>query len=153
MKNCIGLILLFCALTITTEALAAKVKFGSWYTEFQLADGIILPASFTIEKSNKNIHLTIINGEEQIHLNQIRLDGDSLFILFQTFDAELKIKIHNKTYLTGAWFNRAKSDNYNIPFWSKYNGQSRYPFISEQIAVEGKWEVTFDYKTNQNSNL
>ena len=148
MKNCIGLLLLFCALTIANRVSAAKVKSGYWYTEFQLAEGIILPASFTIEKVNKNLHLTIINGEEQIHLSQINLVGDSLFVLFQTFDAELKIKIHNKTYITGAWFNRAKSDTYNVPFWSRFEGDSRYPFISEQIAVEGKWEVTFDYKTN-----
>jgi len=148
MKNCIGLLLLLGALTITNTASAAKVKLGNWYTEFQLADGIILPASFFIEKTKKSVCLTIINGAEQILLNQIKLVGDSLFILFQTFDAELKIKIHTKTYLTGAWFNRAKSTNYNVPFRSIFEGESRYPYTHNQIMVEGKWEVTFDYKSN-----
>jgi len=153
MKNCIGLLLFLGALAITNTASAAKVKFGYWYTEFQLAKGVILPASFTLEKTNKSLHLTIINGEEQILLNQIKLVGDSLFILFQTFDAELKIKIHNKTYLTGAWFNRAKKDNYNVPFLSVFEGASRYPISHEQIKVEGKWEVTFDYKTNPEKSV
>jgi len=146
MKNLFGIFLLFCLITFTNKVCASKIKSGYWHTEFELSQGVNLPVDFSFDKINKTPILIIINGEEQIHLNKIRFSSDSIFVSFQTFDAELKIKIHSKTYITGAWINHAKAGNYSVPFWSKFEGGPRYTFVSEQIPVEGKWEVTFDYK-------
>lgn len=126
-------------------ALAIKLKPGHWHTEFQLRPDVNLPVDFYYEKG-KIPALVIQNGEEHIRLTQITAKNDSLFILFPTFDSELKVKVHSKTYLTGAWFNRAKSSSYNITFWSKQNFWLRYPLDTKlNTQVEGRWEVTFDY--------
>lgn len=127
------------------SALAVKLKPGHWHTEFELRTGINLPVDFFYEKG-KTPALVIQNGEEHIRLTQITSKEDSLFILFPTFDSELKIKVHSKTHLTGAWFNRAKSSSYFVSFNSQHGSSSRYPFEPKQLPlIDGKWEVTFDY--------
>ena len=73
--------------------LAAKLKPGHWHTEFELRPEINLPVDFFYEKG-KIPALVIQNGEEHIRLTQITSKEDSLFILFPTFDSELKIKVH-----------------------------------------------------------
>ena len=126
---------------------AAKIKSGYWYTQLHLTETVDLPVHLNLAKTKEGPVLVIINGEEQIHLSQLRFENDSLFVQFQAFDAELKIKLHSKTHLTGAWFNHAKNNNYMIPFTSVFNGGVAYPVQQKGIPVEGKWEVTFSYDT------
>jgi thiol-disulfide isomerase/thioredoxin len=140
--NHFAILLLF--LAFSQGSLAVKLKPGHWHTEFQLRPGINLPVDFFYEKS-KTATLIIQNGEELIRLTQITAKNDSLFILFPTFDSELKIKVHSKTNLTGAWFNRAKSPTYNVPFWSENSSKTRYPKDLNASNLDARWEVTFDY--------
>lgn len=137
------MVLLLC-FAFSQGVLAIKLKTGRWHTEFQLRPGVILPVDFYYEKG-KSPALVIQNGEEHIRLTQITSKEDSLFVQFPTFDSELKIQVHNKTHLTGAWFNRAKSSSYNIPFVSVFGSKSRYPSSSELLKLDGRWEVTFDF--------
>jgi thiol-disulfide isomerase/thioredoxin len=140
--NCFVFFLLF--LVFSQGMLAAKLKPGHWHTEFELRPGINLPVDFFYEKG-KVPALVIHNGEEHIRLTQITSKEDSLFILFPTFDSELKIKVHSKTHITGAWFNRAKSPTYNVVFWSKNGTTTRYPSNEKTSDLDARWEVTFDY--------
>jgi thiol-disulfide isomerase/thioredoxin len=140
-----GLLALAALLLCFGQSYGGGLKPGYWHTRMQLAEGVILPINIRYEKSKTGPVLVIINGEEQIHLSQVKILNDSMFVQFQAFSSELKIKVHSKHHLTGAWFNYAKSGNYNIPFSSDFNSGPAYPFISEHIGVEGKWEVTFDY--------
>lgn len=143
MKKRNGLLILFLILAANPSVFALKIKPGLWKTTFLLRPGVGLPVDFVYEKS-KSPALLILNGEETIRLTHVEAENDSLFIEFPTFDACLKIKCHSKTHLTGAWFNRAKSDSYHIPFQSRHNSGSRYPKENKQLNVAGKWEVTFD---------
>lgn len=137
-------LVLLCCTACWQPVLAIKLKPGHWHTEFQLRPAVNLPVDFQYEKG-KTPKLIVINGEERIELAKINVKADSLFIPFPAFDSELKIKVISKTRISGAWYNRAKSSTYHIPFWSVFEGGPRYPFRSEQAAVNGRWEVTFDY--------
>jgi thiol-disulfide isomerase/thioredoxin len=148
MKKINGLIYFLFLIAFTQSALAVKLKPGHWHTELELRPGINLPVDFYYEKG-KIPALVIQNGEEHIRLTQITSKVDSLFIFFPTFDSELKIRVHSKSHLTGAWYNKAKSSLYQIAFWSKQNFGPRYPAASKFNAnIEGRWEVTFDYKND-----
>ena len=145
MKKLNGLLFVSLFLAFSQSLLAVKLKPGHWHTTFELRAGINLPVDFFYEKG-KIPALIIQNGEEHIRLTQITSKDDSLFILFPTFDSELKIKVHSKTYLTGAWFNRAKSSSYFVAFTSQLSSLRRYSFEPKQLPlIDGKWEVTFDY--------
>lgn len=145
MKKTFFTLLFIAGLLFPVSVFATKIKYGKWKTTFDLHSGVQLPVNFFFEKG-KTPKLVIQNGEEHIVLNQFTQKGDSVFIPFSTFDSELKLKIRNKALITGAWFNRSKSDTYNIPLTSVYEGGGRYPFVSEQINMDGRWEVTFNYE-------
>lgn len=144
MKKINSLIFFLLLVTFSQGLLAVNLKPGHWHTEFELRPDVNLPVDFYYEKG-KFPALIIQNGEEHIRLTQLTVKDDSLFILFPTFDSELKIRVHSKTHLTGAWFNRAKSATYSVPFWSVQGDVKRYPDSDNISALDSRWEVTFDY--------
>ncbi|MBK7130991.1 MAG: TlpA family protein disulfide reductase [Crocinitomicaceae bacterium] len=130
---------------ISTQGFAAKIKYGTWLTQFELAQNIILPSIFQFEKGKPG-ELIIYNGFESIHLQDIKQTGDSIVVRFPTFDSELCFIIVDKTHIEGAWYNKAKSDTYHVKFTSHYTSDAYYPLDSKQLLNHRKWEVTFDYK-------
>ena len=135
------------AVSLLSFAKAKKIKPGLWYGSFELAENVNLPFLFEVEKAKTSYRISIINGLERIHLTDIQSYGDSLIIPFTSFASEFKIKVISKNEISGNWFNHAKKGNYFLPFKATNKISSRYPSIENSADVAGKWEVTFDYKS------
>ena len=147
MKHSISLIILLLCYANTVSAKPKKLKTGQWYASLKLDETHQLPFLIDVVKSEKSQAFYILNGNERILLKEATYAGDSIFISFPAFASELRVKIENKKFLTGRWYNHAKKGNYYLPFWSKLNEQPRYPDVQQSIDVAGKWEVTFDYNS------
>ncbi|MFT4600034.1 MAG: thiol-disulfide isomerase/thioredoxin [Arenicella sp.] len=142
------ILLLFTLLALqNVQAKQKKIKTGVWYGAFELSENDNLPFLFEIEKVNKKPVLYIINGNERILLNDIKVSGDSLFIQFPAFASEFRVEVKNKKTISGRWYNHAKKGNYYLPFKGEYGKKERYPKSIANFEASGKWEVTFDYKT------
>jgi thiol-disulfide isomerase/thioredoxin len=140
------LFLLLCLITAgVVQSKPLKIKTGVWFTSFTLTEKDQLPVLFEIKKENKQYLFCIINGSERIILDDVLQSKDSVFINFPAFASELRAKVHNKTYISGNWYNHAKKGNYYLPFWSRYRHADKYPSEKPLIDVTGRWEVTFDY--------
>ena len=135
------LLLVFCS-----QAKPLKIKTGVWYTSIQLNNEDNLPILVDVQKTNGLLCFTLINGSEKILLDKIQIQNDSIFIAFPNFASEFRAKIHNKTYISGRWYNHARKGNYYLPFWSKFEYADKYPVTPPIIDVNGRWEVTFDYE-------
>ncbi|MCC7453847.1 MAG: hypothetical protein IT222_06760, partial [Crocinitomix sp.] len=145
MKKLLFLSSLLFSLISTSKDL--KVNTGYWHTNFQLNQTLNLPVIFQFEQNKKLFSLVVLNGDERILLTDVSRKNDSLFIKFPFFDSELKLKVVKKDLITGAWYNYSKGKNYFIPLVSTHGYQDRFPNQPKTIDVEGKWEVTFDYKS------
>ncbi len=143
-------VLFFSLLILATPVLAKhkKLKSGCWHTELQLAPSVSLPFKIVIEKEKQLSHIYIINAEEKIELREVSSKGDSIFISFSAFASELRAKVVSKDFIQGTWYNHAKSGNYRIPFWSRYEDCPRFETSTASFDVFGRWEVTFDYDDN-----
>lgn len=140
--------LFLCLLSLSYHAQAkhSKVKPGYWHGEFILNANQTLPFTFEIEKEKQLSRLYIINADERIELRDISSKGDSLFISFSAFASEFKAKIIDKKHIQGEWYNYAKKNNYKIPFTSERKNVSRFQkTTTPSFDVNGKWEVTFGY--------
>ena len=135
------------AVSTLSHSRAKKIKTGLWYGSFQLAENSKLPILFEVNRAKPSYQITIINGLERIILKDVQAFGDSLIIPFPAFASEFRIKVNNKTELSGNWYNHAKKGNYYLPFKATNKLSSRYPMIENSANVSGKWEVTFDYET------
>lgn len=126
---------------------------GRWVVNMDLGNGEYLPfeLSFDSETSAK-----IINGDENIFLQDIHRVGDSVFISLPVFDSEIKAKLIADKTMSGAWHNHAKGPNYKIEFTADKSNRARFTWETKQeptIAFTGqKWQVTFSPNTDDSYN-
>jgi len=139
------ILLLIISLSVSEGAQAKSplLKAGRWRAELTLAPGIILPFQFDLNTGKSECAVTIINAQERIELHNIRFKSDSIFISFPAYDSDIQAKIIGKTKIQGAWFNRAKKDNYHIPLTAVLANDARFYQNFPVIDVEGRWRVTF----------
>jgi len=104
-----------------------------------------LPFNFRIEKDNNNqIRVNLINGEENIPIDEVRIEGDSIYIPMHIFDADL-VACFNEHEMTGYW-RKNYAENYIIPFSAKHGETFRFfdQPAEIQVNIQGRWEVYFE---------
>ena len=143
MKQKLGLYILL-SLLITSFYSRSTEDQKYWHINFQLNDKDVLPFTAYLEYTTQ-LELVIINAEERIRLTNIRTKNDSIFIKVDLFNSELKCKVISEKYITGAWYNYNKGEDYAIPFNASNEYLPRFNSISPSINVTGKWEVVFGY--------
>lgn len=149
-------------LTLAFSANAGKnpqLKTGDWTGRLQLNSSAYLPFKFSIEKKTKSCDITtytfsILNGEEKITLENIKLINDSINIDFPTFNSKLVLKANGKKNLVGYWQNFNKGVNYKIPCVIKSGYNHRFENMRYYVSTtpfptdfNGKWESTFEPNT------
>ncbi len=102
------------------------------------------PFKMQIDESDEGkITAIIINGEEQIPLDEITREDDSLHIPLHVFDISLDLAIHNSA-LSGIYTKHYEED-YALPI-TFHKGDEKFILVNEDEApsdFSGKWEVTF----------
>jgi thiol-disulfide isomerase/thioredoxin len=115
---------------------------GTWIGEISM-QGKTMPFKMQIqEEQNGKIKASIINGEEEIELDEIEKRNDSLHIPLHIFDISIDVKIGNNV-LAGTYTKHYEAD-YVLPI-TFHKGDTRFKSnLNEEPAdFSGKWEVTF----------
>lgn len=143
-------LLFYCVSFVLTSGISQgipAVKNGEWTGKLMVQNGKqTLPFKITIANQKFIIH----NASEEVLLELGEKKGDSLVLLFPTFNSQLVLKPNTKKQMTGYWIN--KNRNSKIPCELNYGYVHRFS-VKKQDSNEilnGKWEVTFD-KGTQNS--
>lgn len=124
-----------------------KLKKGAWISEMQLSESDILPFNLLIHKEKRKYKFTVVNGSEEIVLDDLEFKNDSLHAHFPYFNSELKFSIKNKKRFSGYWYNYNKGVNYKIPFTAFRSKSQRFRAVTknqESVDFDGRWEVTFE---------
>lgn len=137
------LIMLSCESKKETDVISSPST-GIWRGIIH-TQGQELPFNFSIEKDNQNqIRVILINGDEEITIDEVRIKDDSIFIPMHIFDADL-VASFNDHEMTGYW-RKNYADGYIIPFSAKHGETFR--FIDQpgdvQANIQGRWEVYFE---------
>ncbi len=138
-------ITLFLIIFYTFFCTSQSIKNGIWNAKLQLNNTDVLPFILKVDKNNQ---LTILNGEENIQLEKVRVENDSLRVRFPFFNSEI-VFVNNNKNLTGYWVNYQRNKNYKIPFYAKKVKRKSPRFLNtknkkENIKIEGKWEIKFE---------
>lgn len=133
---------LMISLVISQLGYTQVVKEGMWRGSI-LYDNIEVPFNFRWKSTSQSTaEVTILNGEEQIEINNARISGDSLFVPLGVFDSELRIKYANNR-MTGEWHKNYRASN-GPAFYATYN-QPRFK-DSKLVAIpkmDYKWKISF----------
>lgn len=126
------------------QAHKTELKEGSWHAELQVSDNEVLPFNFTLSKEAKgNYELTISNASEEILVDEIWLDNDSIVIKMAVFEGYIA-GTFSDTRIEGQ-FIKESLERY-VPFIAEYGNSPRFKTEQEPATdVSGNWEVEFDY--------
>lgn len=118
---------------------------GFWRGVFQTTNGEV-PFNFEVKGNNLDkLFFYLKNGKECVSLKASVINGDSLFVPVELYEAILAIKF-TKNSLSGVYkkVNTTKPDA-GIPFTAEHG--KKYRFTEAQLApkadLSGKWEVDF----------
>lgn len=121
-----------------------KISDGLYRGELQLQDQH-LPFNFEVKTVEGKQQWVLLNADERLELNEVRMEGDSVFVPLFIFDASIEAQIKNDGSLTGYYVKHDTEEVYQIPMTAKL-GTGRFIFENEANAsalVDGKWSIEF----------
>lgn len=108
-----------------------------------------LPLNFEVVQEN-GVKIYLLNAEERIELDEIKIEGDSIFIPMHIFDADIKAAI-TEDRMVGTW-TKNYEDDYVISFEAVHGASFRFPPAqNEPKNFNGSWEVTFVHHEDQDT--
>ncbi|MBX7108154.1 MAG: TlpA family protein disulfide reductase [Chitinophagales bacterium] len=147
----IRILILFVAWLPAAETMPAGVQPGMWRGVLT-TNGGELPFNFETKYRDGKLIMEIINGEERIVADEIRMAEDSVIIKLPVFDSEFRLR-YTPQSLTGLWINHSRKVNNVFPFTAEYG--NKYRFTDEAVRpvdnVSGHWEVDFSKGTSDSS--
>ncbi|NJL14767.1 MAG: TlpA family protein disulfide reductase [Microscillaceae bacterium] len=125
----------------------AALQPGLWRVVLQLPGG---EAPFHLDLDFKRGQWSgaIINGEERILLDEIRVEDDSLVIQLHIFDAALSGKIISKGQIEGHWLKNGYQSQARVPFRALWGQKERFAPSENgpEPDFSGSWSVLFQDK-------
>lgn len=123
---------------------------GSWLGSIIRADSNTIQFNFisSLEKGKQVIH--IINGDEKLLVDDIKLVGDSVLLTLPFFNASLLVDNKNSKHLVGFYIKKVGDKNVRIPFEALLGIQERFPNAKKgNFSANGTWDVAFVGRNNQ----
>lgn len=120
-----------------------ELKEGVWRGVLSLQDQE-LAFNFAVRKDSTGLYDVFIkNGGENILLDEVAFEGDSIVMTLHIFDSELKAAISGDS-LHGFYIKKYEK-NYRIPFRAAYNQDFRFLAQKDEAHADfsGKYRVTF----------
>ncbi|MFC4220038.1 peroxiredoxin family protein [Flagellimonas marina] len=143
-----------CVLLLTVTLLVASCKkkepknlaLGDWLGKMEVSDSQILPFNFTLSRlEDGNYLMKIYNAEEEITVDEISIDGDSIHIRMPIFDG-LLIGTFTEKRMEGNFVEESKERS--VPFTAVHGDKDRFPVKEDAtVNISGIWETYFKVNT------
>ncbi len=139
MKN-ITYLLLLTLLFSCKDDQTQTLKVGTWRAHLEVTDSIELPFIFEVNPDNT---LTIFNAEEEILVDDIRYENDSVLIKLPVFETDIRAGFVNDSTLSGNFFKPEL--NRIVAFKAVFNKNTRFELQSPKPVynITGNWETVF----------
>jgi len=131
---------------VTASPKKPFIKQGVWRGVFTINETEV-PFNFELKgKDPEHAVFTLLNGSRRDDFHVQRIEGDSLFIKMNTYDAALVAKIDGDDHITGEYRSLVPGFRGNsLPFTAEYGKSYRHVAPGKDIApkydISGKWEL------------
>ena len=136
----ISFLILLIFVSCDNEKPKNELNTGTWRGEI-IAQNNSIPFNFEIIKIENNYKINLINGDEVLPIDEVKIKDDSLFFNMHIFDVSVKAKIENDM-LTGS-YSKNYADDYILPFKAVYGKKNRFDNMTSDPDFDGTWETTF----------
>ncbi len=128
-----------------------QILTGLWRALLLLPDAQ-LPFNFEMKKEQEKYIMIIHNAEERIKVDEITINGDSLFIKLPVYDSQFRLIVSGAS-MEGDWINYSRKEVPVIHFKAEHNNNNRFiTSSSPTLNVDGRWESWMDV-TDKDSSL
>ncbi len=118
----------------------AGLNEGTWRGEITAQNNQI-PFNFDVKKTDGIYSITLINGDENLEIDDVNIIGDSLFFNMHIFDISIRAEMRGDT-LKGT-YTKNYAEDYVLPFEAVYGKKGRFDNVSSTEDFNGTWETTF----------
>jgi thiol-disulfide isomerase/thioredoxin len=130
----------FCFTSCDKPLPEAGLNEGIWRGEILAQDNEI-PFNFNVNKAEGIYSITLINGDEELEIDDVNIIGDSLFFNMHIFDISIRAEMNGDT-LSGT-YTKNYAEDYVLPFNAVHGKKGRFDEVSSSNNFDGTWETTF----------
>ncbi|WP_318345440.1 peroxiredoxin family protein [Flagellimonas baculiformis] len=122
-----------------------ELALGDWLARIEVSESQKLPFNFTLAKGTDGYIMKIHNAEEEIVVDEIELDGDSIHIQMPIFEGYFT-GTFSENEMEGKFIEESKEREVDF---TAVHGQSERFEVNEnaQVNISGIWETYFDVNT------
>ncbi len=121
---------------------SGNLRIGKWHAGMKVKDGRELPFTFEVKVEKGATHWKIENAEEEINIDEISFNGDSIFVQMPVYEGYIK-GTFTDTSITGVFVK--ESLNRVLPFGANYGDEKRFRVRRPvEVDVSGSWETYFN---------
>lgn len=136
----IALFIAVSALIGCSHSAPAELHQGVWRGIISL-QGQDLPFNFSVVGDSVGYRVYLKNAQENLLLDEVKVNGDSVTFQMHIFDAQLKARLWDDS-LQGYFIKNSQAD-YRLPFHAVYDKSYRFEEAQGTADATGKWRVTF----------
>ena len=118
----------------------AGLNEGMWRGEITAQNNEI-PFNFNVKKQEGIYSISLINGDEELEIDDVNIIGDSLFFNMHIFDISIRAEMKGDSLI--GTYTKNYADNYILPFKAVHGKKGRFDNVSSSNTFDGTWETTF----------
>ncbi|MEY3404634.1 MAG: hypothetical protein RL161_64 [Bacteroidota bacterium] len=132
-KTLLSALFLSILMTACTSEKPFELKKGPWRGVIE-TQGLEVPFNFDVNEVNGTYSVTLKNADEDLVLDELRREGDSLIMVMHIFDSELRA-VASGDSLKG-YFIKNYEKNYRLPFRAAAGQTFRFEGADENPTVD-----------------
>lgn len=133
---------------------ASQFATGTWQGHLVREDGGDIVFNFEVSDSSGKKTIHIINAGERMLVDDIREEGDSVFIRMPLFDSEFKTALQADGSLHGLWIRHLADRDASITFKAYPNTPERFKTTTDaKFNISGRWPTYFTTPGKADSSL
>jgi thiol-disulfide isomerase/thioredoxin len=140
-----ALLILSSFLLLTIASFGQKDLFiGSWKGSLTRKDSIDIVFLFTVDKVNSKYEIKVKNGEEELLVNDVHKQGDSLFFDMPFFESSFRVALLGDGTMKGIMRKGTSGDPVYWQFSAIPGVQERFKLRqASKYSLTGRWAVNF----------
>lgn len=130
----------------TSSAYTQILQPGDYRWEITRSDGEKIVFMTRVAQNGRQMDL--INGEDRMQIDSIRVQGDSIFIELPFFESSFMVKRQDQNDLTGYWIKKSGGViSRRLPVTAHYGVRERFEVLKKPGQdITGEWATVFTQK-------
>jgi thiol-disulfide isomerase/thioredoxin len=152
MKKIFFTLFLIILFTSSNKSYALTPESGLWKFSLKTPHTEV-PVIIDLNFKSQNAQGTILNGKENIPLQNIKIQPGKIVIPLQTYEITMELQIKGPRILEGQWIRHNKNPKIILPIKGVYGIGERHQYKKSSFQkIDGKWQMDITDESGKSSS-